>query len=71
MNYITKCPLCGTNHTIENLSEEEVSNISKYRRRLIGLYEVFSPENNTALNRELIKTGICQECWDEMFGDED
>lgn len=62
MVYKTRCPLCGIEHGIEGLTENEIENIERYKQGMLKLHSIFEEENNTPLNRELVKTGICDAC---------
>ena len=61
---ITKlCPFCGKSHSIVVDREEYYTGlIARNRGALIqDAYPNFTPSQ-----REMIMTGICDECWDNM-----
>lgn len=64
---ICQCPFCGK-ITVLQLTDEEERNYKSWRRREMLIQDAFP--HRSANERELIKTGICQRCWDEMFGGE-
>jgi|TARA_R110000824_G_scaffold350206_2_gene537140 hypothetical protein len=56
-----RCPECKAIHVLENI------NIDKLGEWLQGgLIQNCFPELS-ATEREILKTGICEECWDKMF----
>ena len=65
MIYEVKCPICG------KVSKLEVDDrkLMAYKAGCGPIHHIF-PEL-TADERELIKTGICNTCWDDMFADEE
>ncbi len=60
------CPMCKRGHYIE-LTDEQSDKASDYLRGDGGLIQELFPELN-AVEREFIKTGMCKECQELMFG---
>lgn len=58
------CPICG------KLNIVEVSEASYMKWEEGALIQEAFPEKSAA-EREVIKTGICPECWDKMFEQDD
>lgn len=61
------CPLCGQRATVE-LTSSEKAGIEDWKSGTI--IQIALPDTSENL-RELIKSGIHPECWDEMFGEDD
>jgi hypothetical protein len=56
----TTCPIC-------NEPDQAMVDADKYDRWVAGeLIQNVWPEMTTA-QREVIKTGVCETCWNEMF----
>ena len=60
-----KCPICGSFTTV-HVSPRK---LHMYRSGSAKIQDVF-PEL-TADEREVIQSGICNKCWNEMFPDEE
>lgn len=65
MIYEAKCPICGK----VNKLEVDDCKLMLYKAGHGKIQQLF-PELSAA-ERELIKTGICNTCWNEMFPKED
>lgn len=62
---VTKtCPICGKQNTVK------VHPVSMMAYENGALLQDAFP-SLTPAEREIIKTGICSDCWDEMFKDPD
>lgn len=61
----TRCPLCGIRSPNLKVTEEGWHN---WRNRGMLIQEAF-PEL-TSSERELLQTGICDDCWAKTMGDE-
>ena len=59
------CPMCKRGHYIK-LTNEQDRKLWEYRNGK-GLIQELFPELN-ACEREFIKTGMCKECQELMFG---
>lgn len=64
IDYTATCPICGKQQTIK---VHPVSLEAYWNGAL--LQDAFP--SLTPTEREAIKTGICSDCWDEMFKDTD
>lgn len=60
----TKCPLCNKVHYVE-CSEEGYKALQEGEFAQVALPDL-SPEE-----REMLMSGICPQCWDLMFPEED
>lgn len=63
-DYVKECPICGHLNTI-NLEVDKFVRWVKERE----LIQIVWPEKTPA-EREIIKTGIHQSCWDNLFKEE-
>lgn len=61
----TFCPFCETTHIVE-LNEEQYEQYIKWKNNHIRLQQIDAPTDI----REMLLTGICPDCWDNIF-DED
>lgn len=68
MKIKTVCPMCGDVAYIE-LNDEEYARYQEWRRGKMLIQEALP--NLSADEREMLKTGICAYCWEEMFGPDD
>ena len=59
------CPMCNKGHYIE-LNEEQSLKLSQYRNGDGYIQELFSELN--PCEREFIKTGMCLNCQEMIFG---
>lgn len=64
VGYTATCPFCGKQQTIK----VHPVNLEAYKNGAL-LQDAFP--SLTPAEREAIKTGICSDCWDEMFKDPD
>lgn len=60
----TTCPVCNVDHDVQ---VEEPG----YRNYIAGMHIQKALPNNTAEEREMLITGICGKCWDELFAEDD
>lgn len=62
MNYelSIKCPMCGEWHTVT------IATSQLFQLRVTGTVNCLK-ETHSADDRELIHTGICPSCWENMF----
>ena len=60
----TTCPFCGK----ENYVEVDFDDFMNWTENNVLIQDAFP--YLSADERELIKTGICSKCWDDMFGNE-
>ena len=60
-----KCPVCGKPHSVT----VEVQDLKDFREGRKHPQEAFSYLNDG--QRELLITGICDACWEELFAEED
>ncbi len=60
-----KCPVCGKPHTVT----VEAQDLKDFREGRKHATEAFPYLN--AGQRELLITGICDKCWEELFAKED
>lgn len=65
MDIITVCPFCGVAHVITVRPDDYLA----WRYDGISAQDAFPYLDRE--KREMIISGICPDCWDEMFGDED
>lgn len=65
MTITLRCPECKQNKTIE-LTLEEYDNYIRYMRGE-GLIQNMLP-NIDIRTRELLRGGMCGDCWDKYFG---
>lgn len=63
-----KCPLCGKVTTLD-LTDEELAHLYRWRQREMLIQDALP--NRTPEEREIVKTGICPDCWKQMFGGDD
>lgn len=56
----TICPFCKTSNAI-NVAQDE------YNNWINGEHIQDAFPNMQAAQREMLKTGICEKCWDEIF----
>lgn len=64
--YHIKCPECGQRWTI-TLTNDQERRFFEYRNdKELMIQQVF-PDLN-AVEREFLKTGLCPECQEEIFG---
>lgn len=61
INYETVCPICGKTHLVELPFESFV--LWMYNQ--VPVQEAFS--DLSAEDRELLITGICPDCWNQLF----
>lgn len=61
----TFCPFCETTHIVE-LNEKQYEQYNKWKSNRIRLQQIDAPADI----REMLLTGICPDCWDNIF-DED
>ena len=61
----TFCPFCETTHIVE-LNEKQYEQYIKWKSNHIRLQQIDVPVDV----REMLLTGICPDCWDNIF-DED
>ena len=61
----TQCPMCGRKHDIV-VDAEAYTNWRTGK----GLIQECFPDMS-AEEREMLITGTCPECWNDMFSDED
>lgn len=59
-----KCPFCGKEHTMTFDRNEFYSGMSALERGAL-IQNAFP--NFTPSQREMIMTGICDKCWDNIF----
>ena len=59
----TICPFCGESHVVEVVAED-------YADWKNGKLIQDAMPYLTADEREMLISGICPTCWDNMFGDE-
>ena len=64
MTLICECPFCGERNVIELTPAEEANYVLWQQRKLL-MQEAF-PKRSVD-EREMIKTGICERCWNNMF----
>lgn len=64
MTIVTECPLCGQQHAIE------VSDMGLIAYNRGALIQDAFPDL-TKEEREMLMTGICPECWIELFEDKE
>lgn len=64
VDYTATCPICGKQQTIK----VHLVSLEAYRNGAL-LQDAFP--SLTPAEREAIKTGICQDCWDKMFENPD
>lgn len=60
----TRCPVCK-NHKDLILSADEMASYDKWLNGTL-IQEAFPHWSSE--KRELLKTGICKECWPKLFG---
>lgn len=65
LRVINTCPMCGEKHEVW----VNQLDYSRWERNGVLIQDAFP--YLTADEREIIKTGICGRCWDELFGDLD
>lgn len=65
---LTKCRICGEEHIVE-LTDDEYANYLRWKNRELLIQEALP--NRSAIERELLMTGTCNECWNIMFGSEE
>lgn len=65
MMYEAKCPICGK----VNVLEIDETKLMIYKSGLGKIQDIF-PEL-TCEQRELIQSGICNTCWNELFPDDE
>jgi hypothetical protein len=58
------CPICKKGISVE----VEDKGLEKYKK---GAYVQDAFPNMSVNDRELIISGMCSQCWDEMIGDDD
>ena len=58
----TFCPFCETTHIVE-LNEKQYEQYIKWRSNLIRLQQIDAPVDV----REMLLTGICPDCWGNIF----
>ena len=61
----TTCPLCGAEREVE----VDWNRYQKWRRRELPIQEALPTLSDS--EREALKTGICDRCWNEKLGDPD
>lgn len=61
---ITRCPFCGEEHTVEVRLED----YHAYRQG--GLAQDCFPYLSAG-EREMLISGVCPQCWDDMFGSDE
>lgn len=59
-----ECPICHKLQTIE-------VQVSQYNRWMAGENIQIAFPNLTPDQREILMSGICPECWEKIFPDED
>ena len=60
----TTCPVCDKDHDVQ---VEELG----YHNYIAGMHIQKALPNNTAEEREMLITGICGKCWDELFSEDE
>lgn len=66
MEIITRCPICGKQHKVLVREEDWELYNSPDRPHVQDIFPYLSPAE-----RELLITGIDEECFNKMFGGED
>ena len=67
LEIVTQCPMCGEHHQIYvNLEDWHEYKYHTTRRHI---QEIFPYLSNA--EREMLMTGICPKCFDEMFAEDD
>lgn len=66
MKIETYCPFCKNVHVVE-LSNEQFKQYEQWKHNLIKLQQIKA----SADIREMLSTGICPDCWDKYFDEED
>lgn len=61
------CPFCGKKHSMEFDKKAYQEGYHKYYHRRVLLQHAFP--TFTPSQREFIKTGICDDCWDSLDGE--
>ena len=62
----TFCPFCETTHIVE-LNEKQYEQYIKWKSNLIHLQQIDAPADI----REMLLTGICPDCWNNIFDEEE
>lgn len=68
MNKVTviiTCPKCKTEHGIE-MTHQQHREWQTGKKHIQNIFPNLSPDD-----REMLISGICSKCWDEIFGDEE
>ena len=65
LEVVVRCPHCGRDHSVLVDLEAYI----KFRDEK-PLIQVAFPDMSSE-DRELLISGCCQQCWDEIFSDED
>ena len=68
MKIKTVCPMCGDITYIE-MDDEEYARYQEWRNGKMLIQEALP--NRSHNEREMLKTGICSFCWEEIFGLDD
>ena len=56
-----RCPMCGKEFGIE-MSDEQYEKYTKGTEFIQDIFPEFTPAQ-----REVLITGICEDCWDKLF----
>lgn len=62
----TFCPFCETTHIVE-LNEKQYEQYIKWKSNHIRLQQIDAPADI----REMLLSGICPDCWDNIFDEEE
>ena len=62
-----KCPMCGKEHSLDNISETEVKRFENRRFTGDSVQGIF--KDLSASDREKFLTGYCDDCQKKIFGE--
>ena len=65
IDYVKCCPFCNKSHTVK-IND---SDLCKYKFGKVLIQDAFPYLD--AHEREIVKTGICPSCWNDMFPPEE
>ena len=65
INVVTTCPNCGHQHTV-TVKRDDYTAYTNHEKDIMEAFPYLTPSE-----RELLITGICDDCWEKLFPPEE